>query len=197
MRQDYDLWRAWVDGDAVAGEELVQRHFLAVYRFFAAKLPDHADDLTQSTFVACIEGKASFRAEGHFRAFILGIARLQLLRFLEGRGRLVKGQATSEVSIEDLEPSPSTAAAQAQRRDLLLTAMRSIPLDFQMVLELHYWEDMTTGDIAEVLAIAPGTVKSRLSRARGLLAKAFEGHGPPEALETVAQELKAALQRQS
>lgn len=166
MSDDYELWRAWVSGDEAAGATLVSRHFLSVYRFFASKLPDQADDLTQSTFEACIHIRATFRAESNFRAFVLGIARKQLLRHLEGRGQLMGGRATSEISIADLDPSPSTAMAQAQAHERLLAAMRSIPIDFQIVLELHYWQDLQTEEVAEILGIPTGTVKSRLSRAR-------------------------------
>lgn len=193
MVEDYDLWQAWVGGDQPAGAQLVERHFLAVYRFFAAKLPDEADDLTQSTFVACVEGRATFRADGHFRSFILGIARKQLLRSLEGRTQILRGRAVSEVSIADLAPSPSTEAAHAQQRDVLLATMRSIPLDLQIVLELHYWEDMPTQQIASVLEVAPGTVKSRLSRAREQLRRNFAKHGNPDAIEPLAKELQQAL----
>ncbi len=193
MVEDYDLWQTWVGGDETAGATLVQRHFLAVYRFFASKLPDQADDLTQATFVACIESRNRFRAEGNFRSFVLGIARKQLLRSLEGRGQVLRGRATSEVSIADLEPTPSTAVAHVQQRDLLLAVMRSIPIDFQIVLELHYWEDMGTAAIAEVLDIPPGTVKSRLSRARTHLREGFERHGNPDTIEPLAEELRVAL----
>lgn len=166
MSDDFAQWRSWVNGDEAAGGALVSRHFLAVYRFFASKLPDQADDLTQSTFEACITVRDTFRADSNFRAFLMGIARKQLLRHLEGRGQLMGGRAASEVSIADLDPSPSTAMAQVQEHERLLNAMRSIPIDFQIVLELHYWQDLHTKEIATILEIPPGTVKSRLFRAR-------------------------------
>lgn len=147
---------------------------MAVYRFFSTKLPDEADDLSQATFAACVEGRASFRGDASFRSFVLGVARKQLLRHLEGRGLLMGGRAVSEVSIADLVPSPSSAVAHAERRALLIDAMRTIPLDFQMVLELHYWEGLPTQAVAEVLEVAQGTVKSRLSRAREQLKSALE-----------------------
>lgn len=173
MVQDIELWQAWREGDAQSGAALVERHFLAVYRFFSTKLPDDADDLSQATFAACIEGKATYRGEGSFRAFVLGVARKQLLRHLEGRGLLMQGRAVSEVSMADLVPSPSSVAARAERRELLVDALRRIPLEFQMVLELHYWEDLGTREISAVLDVPVGTVKSRLARARGHLRDAL------------------------
>ncbi|MEM6291243.1 MAG: sigma-70 family RNA polymerase sigma factor [Myxococcota bacterium] len=171
---ELEAWTAWRNGDGAAGQALVEQHFLAVYRFFSTKLPDEADDLSQATFAACVEGRASFRGDASFRSFVLGVARKQLLRHLEGRGLLMGGRAVSEVSIADLVPSPSSAVAHAERRALLIDAMRTIPLDFQMVLELHYWEGLPTQAVAEVLEVAQGTVKSRLSRAREQLKSALE-----------------------
>jgi RNA polymerase sigma-70 factor (ECF subfamily) len=56
-----------------------------------------------------------------------------------------------------------------EEKKLLLKGLRSIPIDFQICVELHYWEGMGIADIAEVLGIRPGTVKSRLFRAREML----------------------------
>lgn len=192
---DAELWEAWRAGDDAAGAALVERHFLAVYRFFSTKIPDSADDLSQATFTACIEGSAAFRGESGFRAFVLGVARKLLLRHLEGRGAVMRGRAVSEISVADLVPSPSSMAAHAEHRELLIAAMRGIPLEFQMVLELHYWEEMGTQAIADVLEIPVGTVKSRLARARGHLRDALAGTGATASDATVEDELRAALVR--
>lgn len=195
MLSDFELWERWREGDTVAGTSLVERHFLAAYRFFTTKLPDAADDLAQATFAACIESHNTFRAEASFRSFVLGIARKMLLRHLEGRGQVMNGRAVSEVSLADMVPSPSSVAAHAERRELLIEAMRTIPLQFQLVLELHYWEELDTAAIAEVLEVPQGTVKSRLSRARGHLKEALATRVPQGAGETLADEFAAALRR--
>jgi RNA polymerase sigma-70 factor (ECF subfamily) len=52
---------------------------------------------------------------------------------------------------------------------LLLEGLRSIPIEDQVILELHYWEDLTTEAIAEVLGMAVGTARGRLQRARAKL----------------------------
>ncbi|HWN68565.1 MAG TPA: sigma factor-like helix-turn-helix DNA-binding protein, partial [Haliangium sp.] len=52
-------------------------------------------------------------------------------------------------------------------------ALRGIPVDYQVILELHYWEQMNTEDMAEALALPVGTVRSRLRRARELLEQAM------------------------
>ena len=47
--------------------------------------------------------------------------------------------------------------------------LQALPVDFQIAIELHYWEEMSVTEIATVLEVAPGTVKSRLHRGRELL----------------------------
>lgn len=193
MQADAELWHAWQGGDQAAGGVLVERHFATVYRFFATKVPDAADDLTQATFTACVEAAEAFRAEASFRSFLLGIARLQLLRFFEGRGQLMGGRAVSEISLVDLMPSPFSAAAYSQQRAVLIEAMHKLPLDLQIVLELHYWENLETQEVADVLGVPLGTAKSRLSRARTRLGDVLHKGRRRRETTSVADELRAAL----
>ncbi|MCA9648814.1 MAG: sigma-70 family RNA polymerase sigma factor, partial [Myxococcales bacterium] len=72
--------------------------------------------------------------------------------------------------VAELGASPSQLVAEDQRQQLMLTALRRIPLDHQTVLELHYWEDMTAQEVGEVLQVPVGTAKTRLRRAKQLLA---------------------------
>lgn len=69
-------------------------------------------------------------------------------------------------SLHDLSPSPSAIVGQKLEQRALLTAPRRLPIDLQWVIELHYWEKPSSSEIAEVLDIPAGTVRSRLRRAR-------------------------------
>ena len=68
----------------------------------------------------------------------------------------------------------SAEAAQHEEQRLLLEALRRIPLDLQIAIELHYWEGMSGPDLAQVLDIPEGTVRSRLRRAREPLLVFFQ-----------------------
>ncbi len=167
--------RAWQSGDNTAGKAFVARHFPGIFRFFSAKIPAHAEDLTQITFMAALKGAASFRAEGSVRAWLFGIARLRLLSHLRDTGRErdrpLADEALGEHSIADLVGlTPSVAVDQHRERALLLAAMRQLPLDMQIVLELHYWEDLRVPEIALIVDAPEGTVKRRLQRGRDRLA---------------------------
>ncbi len=70
------------------------------------------------------------------------------------------------VTSMDLDPSPSQIMVEHDEQRLLLEALRRLPLDMQILLELYYWQNLRVGDIASALAIPPNTVKARLFRGR-------------------------------
>jgi RNA polymerase sigma-70 factor (ECF subfamily) len=166
---DDELLRAWRAGDGPAGASLFRRHFPAVFRFFRSKLPDQVEDMTQRTFLACLEAGDRLDGVRSFRAYLYGICRNQLLRHLEEKNRVRRIEDLVERSVEDLADSPVSVVAVAEERELLVRGLRRIPVDLQIALELFYWEQVPLADIAGVLGIPEGTVKSRLFRAKKLL----------------------------
>ena len=169
---DFELLERWRAGDREAGNALFARHFRPLFRFFRTKVADPiAEDLTQVSFLACVDGRDKFRNASSFRTYLFAIARNQLFLHFRKRGRQDAVVAFETVSMVDLGAGPSTlVAAQAEQR-LLLRALRRIPVDFQIAIELYYWEGVSTSGIATVLDIPEGTVRSRLTRARDHLAK--------------------------
>ncbi len=161
-----ELLRAWQAGDTSAGDRLLRIHFDALYRFFASKAPDAVDDLIQATFLEAIRSHEGYRGEASFRAYLLGIARHQLFRLFRSRSRDRLVFRPDEHSVHDTATSPSEAIGRKKEERLLVEALRRIPVDLQIVLELHYWEELSTRELAAVLEIPQGTVKSRLRRAR-------------------------------
>ncbi|MBX3127592.1 MAG: sigma-70 family RNA polymerase sigma factor [Polyangiaceae bacterium] len=159
---DFALLEEWRGGDTRAGNDLFERHFDAVHRFFSNKAPSDAADLVQRTFLGCVEAKERFRAQSSFRTFLFAIAHHELL----GHWRRTKKRAvdTSVSSLLDLEPSPSQLLARVGEERRLLEALRSIPMDLQIALELFYWEGLSGPEIAAVVGAPEGTVRSRLRR---------------------------------
>ncbi|PRP92840.1 ECF RNA polymerase sigma factor RpoE [Enhygromyxa salina] len=169
MASDAELLVAWSKGDQVAGEELFERHYEAVSRFFRNKSGDEWSELCQRTFLACVESLPRLREQASFRSFLFGIAYRQLYRFYRERAYDQARLDFATFSLVDLNPKASSIVAARQEEQLLLTALRRIPLDYQVILELHYWEDMTAKACAEALGLPLGTAKTRLRRARQLL----------------------------
>ena len=98
------------------------------------------------------------------------VAHNVLGKHLRGRYREPTALDLAHVSFAELGDSPSLLIAADQKQLAMLTALRRIPVDHQVALELHYWEGMTAAELAEVLALPVGTAKTRLRRAKQLLA---------------------------
>lgn len=169
-----ELLQAWRAGDNEAGSRLLRRHFRALFRFFRSKVATGVEDLVQQTMLACADGVHRFRGDASFKTYLLAIARTQLLMHLRKHARKDKPVVELETSVADVLGSPSVVVAGKDEQRLVLHALRHIPVDLQIAVELHYWEEMRVEDIAVVIGIPPGTVKSRLHRARKLMREQIE-----------------------
>lgn len=166
MADDTTLVEAWRRGDREAGAQLFDAYYPSVARFFRNKVGPESSDLIQATFLACFEGLERMRSS-NFRSYLFAIACNLLRKHYRAKGRVRIDFGS--VSVFDLDPSPSSMMAADQQQRQLLEALRRIPIDMQILLELFYWESMTAAEIAEVLEIPVGTAKTRVRRARQLL----------------------------
>jgi RNA polymerase sigma-70 factor (ECF subfamily) len=169
---DLDLLARWQGGDPQAGTRLFRRYFPVVRRFFRNKIgPQEVEDLVQRTFAGLVEGAAGFRGEASFRVFLFAVARRQLYKFLRDNGRRV-AQLDPDLGVSSIHAlgfSPSSILSASQEQELLQQALQRISVDHQVMIELSYWEELPGAEIAEVLGIAPATVRTRLHRARKAL----------------------------
>ncbi|HEX7841767.1 MAG TPA: sigma-70 family RNA polymerase sigma factor [Kofleriaceae bacterium] len=168
MEDDFVLLQRWRDGDGPAGEALCSRFFAEVYRFFEHKVPGEADDLTQQTFLACIHARDQFRGRSSFRTYLYSIARNEL--YMRLRRTPKYEQVDLEVSsLDELVSSPSKELVKQQELAHVRAALRQLPVEQQVLLELHYWHDLDAAQLAEMLETTPGAIRVRLTRARGAL----------------------------
>jgi RNA polymerase sigma-70 factor (ECF subfamily) len=170
---------------AATFEDLAMPLFGQLYNFARWLTQDtaEAEDLVQETYTKALRGFSSFQAGTNFRAWIYRILRNS---FLSSRSGL---KVTIEFDEEDtaLAPAerstPESLLLAQSSRELIWKAMDELPVPFREILLLCEVEEMSYQEIAETLAIAPGTVMSRLFRARkalrGLLLKKLQGgqHG--------------------
>lgn len=164
---DLALLNAWRDGDVDAGGRLFDKHLPAISRFFRNKIDGDIEDLVQETFLACVERRDAFEQRSSFRTYLFGIARNVLLRhYQRRRGSKVDALTTS---VADLGCSAGSMLARAEEQELMLRALRNLPVDFQTTLELFYWEEMDGRSLATILGISAGTVRSRVARAKSML----------------------------
>ena len=185
---DLELLEAWRGGETTAGEALFERHFDAVMRFFRNKIDEGSEDLVQRTFLACVEGKERFEGRSSFRTYLFAVAHNLLRTHFRQKHRNQELDFTQR-SVWDVAPAPSTVMARDRTGRLLLDAMRRIPIQSQVALELHYWEGLTAAEIGVVIDVPTGTVKTRIRRARQLLGEAIEALARGEQLDTSGLDL--------
>lgn len=201
MQPDEALFDAWRRGDSKAGAELFERHYPAVARFFRNKVDDDAPDLIQKTFLACLESKPKIRGESSFRTFLFSVAHNVLYKHYRGKHREGARLDFGLTSVHDLRPGTTTVLARRREERLLLLALRRIPLEHQVLLELYFWEKLTAKEIADSLDSNEGTIRTRLRRAKQLLEQAMtalsdspdELHGTLSNLDAWADAVRAQI----
>jgi RNA polymerase sigma factor (sigma-70 family) len=192
MSDDRDLLLAWRAGDASSGQRLIAHHLEAVHRFFSNKVRDATDDLVQQTFLTCVESVDGFEGRASFRSYLFAIARHTLYRHYRERHHVFDPLTVSVTALAGEDRSPAERAAQREEQRLLLRALRALPLELQTLLELGYWEGLSDKELAEILEVPPGTIKSRLRKARTLLEELMSRLATsPDLLESTRHALDA------
>jgi RNA polymerase sigma-70 factor (ECF subfamily) len=175
---DWELLEAWRGGDAAAGEALVGRYLGLLTRFFRNKVssPEDAADLISETLLACTQGKDRVRDTEAFRSFLFAAAMNMLRRHYRKQAKRNRElDDFADVCVGDSESPRSLHAIMAleQESRLLVRALRRLPLDQQIVLELSYFESMSGVGIAEILGVPLPTVYTRLRRSKERLRDAM------------------------
>jgi RNA polymerase sigma-70 factor (ECF subfamily) len=174
---DKELVERWQAGDESAFEELIRLHERRVYRLLYRMMgsKEDAEDLTQETFLSLHRHGHRFRAEARFSTFVYRVAAnaaLNRRRSLgRGRARVEKLKYRQEAG-DDLPSSPRNpedSTLGAELSEHVRTALDSLSPSLRMPVILYDIEGLAYGEIAKVLGIAEGTVKSRIHRARQAL----------------------------
>ena len=162
-------------GDEAAFTSLFRRRQGDVYRvaLLMTGSPAAAEDVTQDVFLAVMRDAGRYETgRSSVKAWLCGIARNHARRRLERDGRNVPlvEDADSETPAVAVRPDPVEDLANTQRVDALRRAIMNLPLRYREVVVLCDLEEISYADAAEALGCAVGTVRSRLHRARALLA---------------------------
>jgi RNA polymerase sigma-70 factor (ECF subfamily) len=168
VQSDAELLDAWREGDRAAGGVLFERYFEPVRRFFATKIADGVEDLVQQTFLACVNNRDRIRSGDAFRGYLFVAARNMLYMQIRSRAR-APALDFGVTSVIDAGLSPSQALAGHDDERVLSQALRSLPVDLQIALELYYFERVRGRELEVALELPGGTVRSRLRRGLELL----------------------------
>jgi RNA polymerase sigma factor (sigma-70 family) len=169
LPEDLDLVERAKRGDTEAYGALVRRYQALAVR--AAGVVDddlaEAEDAAQEAFVKAYYSLGSLRDAASFRPWLLRIVVNEARnRRKATERRTARAERASEpVGLAAGAESPEAAALAAEQRRTLWNAVGALREDDRMVIAYRYFFDLSEGEMAEALRCAPGTVKSRLSRA--------------------------------
>jgi RNA polymerase sigma factor (sigma-70 family) len=132
------------------------------------------------------QGRDQFAGRSSFRTYLYTVARHELYHHLRGLQR-ARNFDPALSSIADLATGAGRKLARNQQHELLCAALRTLPVEQQTLLELHYWDGLDAAALAEVFESNAAAIRNRLHRAREKLREAMlatEGI-PPDTVATV------------
>jgi len=168
------LIRRVCDGDPDAFAPLVQAHQTAVYHlaFRMVGNPQDAADLTQEIFLQAYRSLSSFRGESRFFVWLYRLARNRCTDFLRQQKPTLSltldddAEEPAELEIPDRRFSPETVLEKKELRDAVERGMRQLSPAEREILTLREYNGCSYDEIADLLSLEPGTVRSRIFRAR-------------------------------
>lgn len=173
-------------GDEAAFEQLVKSYEKPIYNLCLrmCRDRDEAFDLSQESFLKAWHAISSFHGESKFQTWLLRIASNTCIDFLRKKKRRNTISMTElddldqpiERQIADCSLDPAVLAEKAQDHDAVREAMAALPTNDRLILSMRAIEDMSYQEIGDALELPPGTVKSRIFRAREKIRRALEGN---------------------
>jgi len=189
---DEELVRRFKDGSADSFEVLVQRHGARVYNLCLRILgdPDEAADASQDTFLAVLRKLNTFRGDSAFTTWLHRVAVNACYDSLRGKRRRPVLQI-----VRDEDERPETSLPAPDHADQVVfsvdvaKALLEVPEEFRVVLVMADVQDLPYDEIARVLEIPVGTVKSRMFRGRAALGRALgASRGEPSSASRASEE---------
>lgn len=179
---DHALIAACCAGNKQAFNGLILRHQDSVSTLATRLLGDHAEaeDITQETFLRAYEKIAEFRGEAKFSTWLYRICHNLCLNCLQKKKNDPTNDAEDGTLPEELpDPRggfPDHVVMKREQQKLVQRALSHMARDFREVLVLHHTIYLSYGEIAELLRLPIGTVRSRLHRGREELKERLRPH---------------------
>jgi RNA polymerase sigma-70 factor (ECF subfamily) len=185
---DFELMERFRLGDRSALEVLVARHHASLLRYFQvqSRSRETAEDLAQEVWIRVIRHRRNYRPEAKFQTYLFAIARnLWIDRYRSLKAAPPTVSADREVGEEgegtplstllpSREPEPSEKASVHEEAERVRAALERLPPGLRDVFELGEVQGLKYQDVAEILDIPVGTVKSRMHAAVQRLREALQ-----------------------
>lgn len=170
-------------GDEDAFEQLVNAHQARIYNLALRMTGDReaAFDMTQETFLKAWHAIGMFQQDSKFSTWLCRIAGNTCIDYLRRKRRqptvsLADLEEGKELELPDSSLDPAVLTERAHDREAVLQALAALPVEYRRVLSLRAIEDMSYEEIGQALDMNPGTVKSRIFRAREKMRQLLTGN---------------------
>lgn len=175
-----DLVQRSKDGDEEAFGVLVNKYKTKMYHLAYSLTHDAqvADDLAQEVFIKAYFALDKFKGKSEFGTWIYRIAINHCRDFLRKKNRIIQiplENIIEKISTRESDILPEEKEQEeTKRRKIIHTTIQTLPDKYRTILSLRDIQDFSYNEIARILVISPGTVDSRLHRARKMLRTKLE-----------------------
>lgn len=155
-------------GSDRAFEELYNRHARRLQGFFARRLGEDSDlaaDFMHDTFLRLYAARENYREGKSFRAWLYTIAYNLYKNHLRNRLTMIHDKSEEAMDVTNIEVEMDSAIL----HEALSQILRDLPEDYAMLFSLHYEEELTVPQVAQITSLPEGTIKSRLHKTMTLI----------------------------
>lgn len=167
MNSDFLLIQKVKNGNEEAGEQLVNKYYASIYQycFLHVRNRDHAEDLTQDTFVRFFEALGTYRNYGKTKSYLYCIA-----------GNIIKNyyKKKKDVLIDEFPEIPESNMTDMETRLDIERAVDYLPEELKETAILFFFQELKQREIADLLDIKLSLVKYRISRAKKILSECLK-----------------------
>ncbi len=175
---DAALIAAIAEGDKRAMELLFVRHNVRTYRFITRITGNAAlsEDIVSEVFLDVWRGARGFKGKSDVSTWLLAIARYKAISALRRETDAQLDHETA-VTIKDDADDPETRAHQRSCGAVIQKCLMQLSPALRELVDLVYYQEKTVAEVAQIVGIPPGTVKTRMLRVRGRMEELLHGAG--------------------
>jgi RNA polymerase sigma-70 factor (ECF subfamily) len=166
------------NGDRLAMQTLFARHHVRVYRFVLrlVRNPTTAEDVISDVFLDVWRQAGRFEGRSSVPTWLLAMARFKALSALRRKPEDELDEDRAD-AIEDLSDDPEVSLQKKDKGEVLRACMAELSAEHREVIDLVYYHERSVEDVAQVLGVPEGTVKTRMFYARKRLAEMLTARG--------------------
>jgi len=169
---DSELVARALRNDERAFRDLIQRHHTMAYAAVRAVLGDRDEvqDVMQTVYLKAYQGLAGFRGDARFSTWLYQIARREALD-VSSKRRLETVDVTEVEIATDARHAPDVATHERSEREWIASALGELEDTYRTAIELRYMADKSYEEIAEIMDLPVGTVKTYVHRGKAEMKK--------------------------